>query len=58
VVYIWCAAPKEVCRQRVEAQPYQSAARHAACLRIIKSIDEQWFQPLPMESAELVLGPA
>lgn len=58
VAYVWCAAPKEVCRERVEGNPVDSMARQAARLHIIESIDEQWFEPRPMESAELVLGPA
>jgi hypothetical protein len=58
VFYAWCAAPKEECRARVEAQPVESPARQAARLHIIGSVDEQWFEPRPMEAANLVLGPA
>lgn len=57
VTYIWCHAPRQECRRRVQYDNRGGWQRLNARLDLIDSVAEQHFRPVPGESAEDVFCP-
>jgi hypothetical protein len=57
VTYIWCHAPRQECRRRVQYDNRGGRQRQNARLDFIDSVAEQHFRPVPGESVEDVFEP-